>query len=135
MHKTTIYYSIQALLCKVRRIIAFTRIYVKIHELFSTHIHGLFTIKNLLKSKAVKSLTIYLIRCIITPHLISIIYLIFPKIQFNRFNKGAEGAMFPSRRDFSGGEAMVTYSDLFSFVIMICAVITLVVLVSKKHKK
>ena len=30
---------------------------------------------------------------------------------------------------------MVTYSDLFSFVIMICAIITLVVLVNKKHKK
>ena len=40
--------------------------------------------------------------------------------------------MLPSRRVL-GGEAMITVSDLFTFVIMLCAVITLVVLL--KHKK
>lgn len=30
---------------------------------------------------------------------------------------------------------MVAYSDLFTFVIMLCAVVTLVVAISETHKK
>ena len=40
-----------------------------------------------------------------------------------------------SRRVFMiGGEAMVTYGDLFTFVIMLCAVISLVATLIRRKK-
>ena len=44
-----------------------------------------------------------------------------------------DGSCHPFRDLAEGGQAMVTYSDLFTFVIMICAIITLVS--NYKHKK
>ena len=45
----------------------------------------------------------------------------------NMLNKGAVRRFCHPFRDLAeGGQAMVTYSDLFTFVIMICAIITLV---------
>ncbi|MVQ47156.1 hypothetical protein GCK47_16055 [Roseburia intestinalis] len=37
-----------------------------------------------------------------------------------------DGSCHPFRDLAEGGQAMVTYSDLFTFVIMLCAIITLV---------
>lgn len=52
----------------------------------------------------------------------------------NEFNQRAEGC-YDSCRTYKGRELMpmVTYSDLFTFVIMLCAVITLVYTIT--HKK
>ena len=52
----------------------------------------------------------------------------------NIFNRGAEGAIRqpPDFYRRKGAGAMVTYSDLFAFVIMLCAVITLVVYTTRK---
>lgn len=54
--------------------------------------------------------------------------------QYNILNRGADGAIMPVagylRRELV---PMVTYTDLFTFVIMLCAVITLVS--HKNHKK
>ena len=44
--------------------------------------------------------------------------------------KGTEGAITPDER--KGVGAMVTYSDLIQFVIMLCAVITLVIYITRK---
>ena len=44
-----------------------------------------------------------------------------------------DGSCHPFRDLAEGGQAMVTYSDLFTFVIMLCAIITLVS--NYKHKK
>ena len=44
-----------------------------------------------------------------------------------------DGACHPFRDLAEGGQAMVTYSDLFNFVIMLCAIITLVS--NSKRKK
>lgn len=53
----------------------------------------------------------------------------------NILTQGTEGAIMPAagykRRELV---PMVTYADLFDFVIMLCAVITLVILLMK-HKK
>lgn len=49
------------------------------------------------------------------------------------FTKGAEGAITSATgRKKGGAGAMVTYSDLFTFVIMLCAVITLVINIKRK---
>lgn len=37
-----------------------------------------------------------------------------------------DGSCHPFRDLAEGGQAMVTYSDLFTFVVMLCAIITLV---------
>lgn len=50
------------------------------------------------------------------------------------FNKGTERAVIPSvPRPYGKGCIMVIYSDLFIFIIMLCAIITLVR--NDKHKK
>lgn len=51
------------------------------------------------------------------------------------FYKGAvrRFSCHPFRDLAEGGQAMVTYSDLFTFVIMLCAIITLVI--NYRHKK
>ena len=47
-------------------------------------------------------------------------------MRYNSFNRGAGRACLPSVPIFAeGGGEMVTYNDLFTFVIMICAVIAL----------
>lgn len=49
------------------------------------------------------------------------------------FTRGVDGAIYQLPDIVKGVGAMVTYSDLFAFVIMICAVITLVLnLINKK---
>lgn len=50
----------------------------------------------------------------------------------NAFNKGADGAIYqhPTER---GLVLMITWSDFFTFIIMLCAVISLVT--NNKHKK
>ena len=54
----------------------------------------------------------------------------------NRFAQGAVGALCqpPDAMRKEAG-AMVTYSDLIQFVIMLCAVITLVVYVTRKKQR
>ena len=47
--------------------------------------------------------------------------------------QGAEGATTSAAGHFGkGAGAMVTYSDLIQFVIMLCAVITLVINITRK---
>ena len=48
-------------------------------------------------------------------------------------NRGAEGAIMSAAGHYwKGAGAMVTYSDMFTFVIMLCAVITLVINIQRK---
>ena len=49
-------------------------------------------------------------------------------------NRGAEGAMYQQLDTIKEVDTMVTYSDLFTFVIMLCAVVTLVVTIMKRKK-
>jgi hypothetical protein len=50
------------------------------------------------------------------------------------FIRGAVGAIIPATGHYERGLVpMVTYGDLFTFVIMLCAVITLVLKIT--HKK
>ena len=49
-------------------------------------------------------------------------------------NQGAEGAMCQRRTLRKELVHMVTYSDLFAFVIMLCAVVTLVVTLIERKK-
>ena len=46
--------------------------------------------------------------------------------------QGAEGAICQPLDERKGAGAMVTYENLFTFVIMICAVITLVIYIIRK---
>ena len=51
----------------------------------------------------------------------------------NVLTRGVDGAIYQLPDMMKGVGAMVTYSDLFAFVIMICAVITLMLnLINKK---
>ena len=47
---------------------------------------------------------------------------------------GTEGAMCQLPDFTKGVGTMVTYGDLFTFVIMLCAVVTLVVTITKRKK-
>lgn len=51
----------------------------------------------------------------------------------NVFNQGTEGGLC-SAAGYFGRELvpMITYSELFTFVIMLCAVITLVIYIKRK---
>ena len=53
-------------------------------------------------------------------------------IDNNILTQGAEGAICQPPDERKGAGAMVTYSDLFTFVIMLCAVITLVINIKRK---
>ena len=57
------------------------------------------------------------------------------KENYNIFTQGAKADVMPVAGLY-GKElvAMVTYSDLFTFVIMLCAVITLVITIIKRKK-
>ena len=52
----------------------------------------------------------------------------------NIFNQGTVGVLCQPPDAGKEAGAMVTYSDMFTFVIMLCAVITLVLAISN-HKK
>ena len=49
-------------------------------------------------------------------------------------HRGADEVLYQLPDTLKGAGNMVTYSDLFTFVIMLCAVITLVVTIFR-HKK
>ena len=55
-----------------------------------------------------------------------------PHIENNISAKGTVGALCQPPDERKGAGAMVTYSDLFTFVIMLCAVITLVINIRRK---
>ena len=46
--------------------------------------------------------------------------------------RGAVGVLCQPPDERKGAGAMVTYSDLFTFVIILCAVITLVIYIKRK---
>lgn len=49
------------------------------------------------------------------------------------FTQGADGAYIPTAGiHMKGAGLMITFSDLIQFVIMLCAVITLVIYISRK---
>lgn len=52
----------------------------------------------------------------------------------NILTRGTEGAMHQPPDTTKEVDTMVTYSDLFTFVIMLCAVVTLVVTVITRKK-
>ena len=55
-------------------------------------------------------------------------------IDNNILTQGADEVLYQLPDTLKGAGNMVTYSDLFTFVIMLCAVITLVVTIFR-HKK
>ena len=57
-----------------------------------------------------------------------------PYIDNNILTQGADEVLYQLPDTLKGAGNMVTYSDLFTFVIMLCAVITLVVTIFR-HKK
>ncbi|MDO4556178.1 MAG: hypothetical protein Q4B70_13695, partial [Lachnospiraceae bacterium] len=53
--------------------------------------------------------------------------------KFNIFTQAVRGTVLPSAPSLVEGDGfMVTYDELFTFVIMICAIITLVIHIYKK---
>ena len=46
--------------------------------------------------------------------------------------QGAVGVLYQSPDERKGAGAMITYGELFSFVIMLCAVVTLVIYATRK---
>ena len=53
-------------------------------------------------------------------------------IKYSVFYKGTDGAFISAAEIVKGAGTMVTISDLFQFVTMLCAVITLVVYILRK---
>lgn len=54
--------------------------------------------------------------------------------QYNILTQGTEGGDVPAPDIMKGVGTMVTYSDLFTFVIMLCTVVTLVLTITKRKK-
>ena len=53
-------------------------------------------------------------------------------VNYSVFYRGTDGAIISAVEIVKGAGTMITISDLFQFVIMLCAVITLVVYILRK---
>ena len=62
----------------------------------------------------------------------SVSYIYYTNSIYNILTKGADEVLCQLPDISKGAGNMVTYSDLFTFVIMLCAVITLVIHITRK---